>query len=690
MKARLQRLLACRMPDWTVPLLLLGLCAISYSLLLRHLGYYWDDWPFIWISQKLGSAGMVRYFHTNRPLWGLIFQFTTPLLGHEPWHWHLFALTWRWIAAVSLWGLLRLIWPRQPQPALWASLLFAVYPGSQEQLVALVFSHFFIVLSAFFGSLSLSILALRRPRFYLPLTCAALLLSLVNLFTLEYFFLLELLRPALLWMTAGETQLRGRVQLARTLQHSLPYLLLFAGAAAWRAFLFPFQTNNYSLTLLEGIRNQPLQRLFFLLLTILKDLWLTSLGAWGQVFRLPNPAELGRLTTLVYAGVVIVTAAGMAVYLLLSTASHTADAMRKEWKPLPWALSTLLLGLLALFLAGWPFWLIELPVGLDFPNSRLTLSFMLGASLLAAGLIGMLPLPKRARLALLSVCLALAAGLHFQNASAFRRDNDFQKALFWQMSWRIPALEPGTSLLFDEMPLRYSTDNSLTATLNWIYAPQNNTAAMDYYLFYPSMRLGSSLPYLEEKAPFVQDYLAATFYGHTGQVLALEFSPPGCLRVLDAQIEPLNMMIPELMRYAASYATIKPILAAGEGQAAALQAEIFGEEPAHGWCYYFEKADLARQLGDWQQVAALGEAAFALDDHPNDPSERMPFIEGYAHVGDWARALELTEESVQVTELMQPMLCRLWERIETETPASAEKTDAMQQAEELLQCEATR
>ncbi len=110
---------------------LLALCILSYTLLIRYLGYYWDDWPFIWISQKLGTAGLVRYFHTNRPIWGLIFQVTTPLLGHEPWRWHLFALLWRWIASVLLWMLLRLVWPRHSQAALWPSLLFAVYPGSQ-------------------------------------------------------------------------------------------------------------------------------------------------------------------------------------------------------------------------------------------------------------------------------------------------------------------------------------------------------------------------------------------------------------------------------------------------------------------------------------------------------------------------------------------------------------------------------
>ena len=34
----------------------------------------------------------------------------------------------------------------------------------------------------------------------------------------------------------------------------------------------------------------------------------------------------------------------------------------------------------------------------------------------------------------------------------------------WQLSWRIPGLEKGTTVLTNDIPLRYYSDNSLTAT----------------------------------------------------------------------------------------------------------------------------------------------------------------------------------------------------------------------------------
>jgi hypothetical protein len=104
------------------------------------------------------------------------------------------------------------------------------------------------------------------------------------------------------------------------------------------------------------------------------------------------------------------------------------------------------------------------------------------------------------------------------------------------------------------------------------------------------------------------------------------------------------------------------------------------------WCYYFEQADLARQQGDWTHIAKLGEVAFSLDDAPNHAAERTPFIEGYAQVGDWERAAELTAETLRINPLTQPMLCTLWQHILDETSASAERSAAQQDIDALITC----
>jgi uncharacterized membrane protein len=109
-----------------------------------------------------------------------------------------------------------------------------------------------------------------------------------------------------------------------------------------------------------------------------------------------------------------------------------------------------------------------------------------------------------------------------------------------------------------------------------------------------------------------------------------------------------------------------------------LQAEIFGPQNSGSWCYYFEKADLARQQNDWQQVIELGEEGFASGDYPNDPLERFPFIEAYAHTGDWQRALEQSRLAAGVAPVYEIVVCRLWERIAVEAPAGSPRDAAVQ------------
>jgi hypothetical protein len=115
--------------------------------------------------------------------------------------------------------------------------------------------------------------------------------------------------------------------------------------------------------------------------------------------------------------------------------------------------------------------------------------------------------------------------------------------------------------------------------------------------------------------------------------------------------------------------------------------QIYGPEPNHGWCYYFEQADLAAQLHDWQRVVSLGEIAFRLSDYPNDPVERFVFIEGYAHDANWPRALELSSAAYKVSKpYVGPLLCQLWQRIDAETPATPQKSSAVAKVKSMFAC----
>jgi hypothetical protein len=92
----------------------------------------------------------------------------------------------------------------------------------------------------------------------------------------------------------------------------------------------------------------------------------------------------------------------------------------------------------------------------------------------------------------------------------------------------------------------------------------------------------------------------------------------------------------------------------------------------------------------------LGDKACKLEnDSPNDPVERFVFIEGYAHMGDWRRAVELSRASYRVSkDYLGPLLCRLWERIETESTGGPEsdalsmskRSEALVEVQNMIAC----
>jgi hypothetical protein len=166
--------------------LLLVVAILAYGLLLPQMGFYWDELPMSWIRYELGPEAMTRYFSTNRPVWGMLYQITTRFLPQVPIYWEVFGLFWRWVAAVLVWRISRNLWRGHDRFAFAAAAAFLVYPGFNQQWTSYLYSHFLIVLCFLLQSFLLTIWSLQHRRWYLPLTAAALVLSGLNLLAADW------------------------------------------------------------------------------------------------------------------------------------------------------------------------------------------------------------------------------------------------------------------------------------------------------------------------------------------------------------------------------------------------------------------------------------------------------------------------------------------------------------------------
>ncbi len=118
--------------------------------------------------------------------------------------------------------------------------------------------------------------------------------------------------------------------------------------------------------------------------------------------------------------------------------------------------------------------------------------------------------------------------------------------------------------------------------------------------------------------------------------------------------------------------------------------QFFDPEPSHNWCYWFEKAELARQQQDWTGLAALGDRALKSDKgfFKKNVAELMPYIEGYARVGRWERAYELTMQAYKAWENVHIMLCNTWENLRLAGALDAQGQATYARVFETLQCQA--
>jgi len=567
----------------------------------------------------------------------------------------------------------------------WAVFLFTVYPGFTQQWISVIYGQAFVLWAAQFFSIAITLwLARRRPSRLLLIagTSLALALSAFTMFSTEYFFGLELFRPALLWLVLADSFPISSNEKWKSIRRRglkvaawwAPYLVLMLVFVIWRSYFHVFA--GYQMTALEDLEQSPLPALQYLGLRILKDLLLATLVAWGQPLQVGPLFEATDFVWLRQFAFILAVGLLAAVYLARlrpDSSRYRRNADQGE-DPVPpeeanpgdrgqqdrWWLQAVLVGLFAVLAAGWPFWITQLPLRMDFPQDRFSLPLSVGVSLLLAGLVDLAGRTVARKAMIVSLAVALAVGFHFTTAAAYRDDWGMARDFLWQLAWRAPSVQPRTIFLSTNLPFKYYEDDSLTAPINWTFDPDGTTTRMDY-IFYDLLVRYHSLPALNPLNPVDKNFRGMLFSGNTSRILFVYYAPPGCVRILDPIYDSELYAIPKQLITKTSISNPRGLIQ-DHNPAAAPPVDIFGSEPKHRWCYFFEKADLARQNEDWPTIAELSEQSIREGYRPEDPAEYLPFIEAYTRIGRWADGFQLTQSAYRENPALRPALCAAWRR----------------------------
>jgi len=217
---------------------------------------------------------------------------------------------------------------------------------------------------------------------------------------------------------------------------------------------------------------------------------------------------------------------------------------------------------------------------------------------------------------------------HYFSADYYRDYWAYNRALWWQMSWRAPMIKEQT-LIFVSMPYGFAEDYEIYGPANMIYYPGEGIKLSAEVLNTSTavfIQQG-----VEEGGNYSRDVYVPKNYNKA--LIAAFPTSKSCLHVLDGrQVELPGYTGHTIVTDVGSFSHIDQIDATHEP--VSVPTKIFGREPKHDWCYYYQAMNLARQLGDWQAVMQLADEAQEMDMHPEDFSEWMPAMEAYATMGE--------------------------------------------------------
>jgi hypothetical protein len=277
---------------------------------------------------------------------------------------------------------------------------------------------------------------------------------------------------------------------------------------------------------------------------------------------------------------------------------------------------------------------------------------------------------------ILGVLLVFSIAAQMWVVNQYRQDWRTQLDFYWQLHWRAPALQPGTAIISFEQPSLSVTHYADAGyAINVLYHYQTEDGRLPYWMA-PRARHFDYQP----DDGFRVTLRQLEFVGNTSQAIAvLHQEPNACLRVLD----PIYADDPFLKGRDVLMNVTNPSFIISDPAAPPPDPEIFGPEPEHDWCYYFQKADLARQTGDWKTVIALYKESQDRGFAPALGTEYIPFIEAYAQTGGWENASKLTRLAQKTNAGQKKILCNTWSRL-GQLPSAEMST--VEQVKQSLSC----
>lgn len=633
-------------------LLILLTTVITYGVSIPKLGYYHDDWFVLWSGQARGAASLIPLFSTDRPFIGVIYSVLYRFLGDSIINWHLYALLWRFLGGLAFFWILRLIWPNQKYITTLMAVLFIVYPGFLSQPNANTKQNHLYGFGTALLSIALMLQAMKTDKRGWKILCSLLsyILTANYLFIYEYMIGFEGTRLILLGYTLFQDGYREFRSLAKeTFKRIWPYWVVTAGFLYWRIFIFEGARNATDVPqLAESYLSNIRYMIVRLIAETAKDFLDASMFAWFvgpyQLFSVARYSNLAY--ALLIAGIV---ASLVFLYMFLFKKWWGADHNEVETPRL--IKGFIWIGALVILFAISP--VIASGRQLDLYDSYKSYGLhpIPGVVLFILGVVLMLQ-PNFRRLILIAL-VGISVSAQILNAKQWEEYWDFQRDMWWQLSWRAPDIKDDT-LVMASLAGGYNPqqDYEIWGPINLIYNPSSALA--------PAIQaqvLNSDTVFNILKKDVLNNLVRdIKLHRDFNNLLLLSIpTTSSCMHAIDGHLPVYAERESLLLQQVGEYSHIDRIIPSGVSPVPPFS--IFGSEPVHGWCYYYQKASLARQNGDWEEIVRLYDAVRDLDLDTTDKSEVIPFFEGLVNTGKYDDARLLYRREIRGHAELRFPLC---------------------------------
>jgi hypothetical protein len=587
-------------------------------------GYYYDDWYSMYLARVAGSDIFHEIYAIDRPGRAYVMAPLYDLFQGIPIYYNWLAVALRIFGSLMFLWFLNLLWSGKKLQNITAASLFLVYPGFLNMPNAIDFQSHLIGVTLAFVSLAVMLIAFRavgiRKWF---LYTMALLAGLAYLSQMEYYIGFEIARVFIIAVVAWRSNEEMRARALRTIVMWLPYALIPGLYLFWRIFLFDNQRRVTDVTAQLGrLVESPLVAFYEWSFALVQSVLNVSILAWGvpltQIGFSLGPLDTFRAVVLG----MLVAAFGVAGLLFLSRhfQAEDSDGSNRQTEAFWLGLAWLFVGLIAVVLAN---------RSVTFPDySRYGIVSAPGAILLLVALITQIN-QRRFQAGLLLFLFFSAGMTHYANGVKHAAYSADLQSFWWQVSWRVPHVHQNTTFVA-QYPYAWIRETSA------VWGPANQ-------IYYPvrvnptKMQAGVAAVFLDhdtvisafnrERQVYRRDATLETYPNYRRLLLNIQPTFLSCVHVIDSNFPEFSTDAPTTALLLGEYSRIDNIII---DEPARLPPEfLFGPEPERGWCYYYQKASLARQGENWNEIISLYEQAQTAGFSAGDPVELFPFLHAF-------------------------------------------------------------